>query len=219
MAACVVDPLMPVFVYSPHLSYWRSLDHQRLAPGFLRYWSRSKEFRDQLQSLSRSTDMAPYLSLIDQRRLTISVPPPSEQRTIAHTLGTLDDKIELNREMNQTLEAIAQAIFKSWFIDFDPVRAKASGESAESICRRLGLTTEMFGLFPDRFQDSEHGEIPEGWKVGTLGTYAQLNPESWTKGNPPAAIEYIDLANTKWGKIEARNPSHGRMRRAVHNVY
>jgi type I restriction enzyme, S subunit len=71
--------------------------------------------------------MAPYLSLIDQKRLRISLPPLPEQRAIAHILGTLDDKIELNRRMAATLEAMARALFKSWFVDFEPVRAKAEG--------------------------------------------------------------------------------------------
>ena len=93
----------------------------------------------------------------------MSVATIDEQRAIAHILGTLDDKIELNRRMNETLEAIARAIFKSWFVDFDPVRAKASGEPPESICRRLGLTPDLLALFPDRLVDSELGEIPEGW--------------------------------------------------------
>ena len=96
-------------------------------------------------------------------RLEIPLPLRDTQRAIAHILGTLDDKIELNRRMNETLEAIARAIFKSWFVDFDPVRAKASGEPSESICRRLGLTPDLLALFPDRLIDSELGEIPEGW--------------------------------------------------------
>jgi len=111
---------MPRFIYSPHLSYWRSLDREELRPGFLRYWSRSREFRNQLAGLAGSTDMAPYLSLVDQKRLRITLPPPEAQARMAQVLGTLDDKIELNRRMNRTLEAIARVIFKSWFIDFDP---------------------------------------------------------------------------------------------------
>ena len=97
-----------------------------------------------------------------------SIPEPNLQRVIAHILGTLDDKIELNRRMNETLEAMARAIFQSWFVDFDPVRAKASGESADSICQRLGLTPELLALFPNSFEDSELGEIPNGWAVTTL---------------------------------------------------
>ncbi len=80
-----------------------------------------------------------------------------EQRAIAHILGTLDDKIELNRRMNETLEAMARALFKSWFVDFDPVRAKAEG-------RDPGLPKPLADLFPDSFEDSELGEIPKGWE-------------------------------------------------------
>lgn len=94
------------------------------------------------------------------------------QKEISRQLGTLDDKIELNRRMNETLEAMARAIFQSWFVDFDPVRAKASGESADSICQRLGLTPELLALFPDSFEDSELGEIPRGWKVQALDDVA-----------------------------------------------
>ncbi len=94
-----------------------------------------------------------------------------EQRRIAHILGTLDDKIENNRKTAKTIEAMAQAIFKSWFVDFDPVRAKASGESTESICKRLKITPEILSLFPDGFEDSELGKIPSGWKVDLLGSH------------------------------------------------
>jgi type I restriction enzyme S subunit len=118
-----VSPSMPPFVYSPHLSYWRSLDPTRVEGGFLRYWCKGPEFAEQLAGMKASTDMAPYLSLVDQKRLQITLPPVSEQRANAHILGTLDDKIELNRRMNETLEAMARVIFKSWFVDFDPVRS------------------------------------------------------------------------------------------------
>lgn len=121
--------------------------------------------------------------------LPFLVPPPHEQRAIAHILGTLDDKIELNRRMNETLETIARAIFKSWFVDFDPVRAKANGEPPESICRRLGLTPELLALFPDRLVHSELGEIPEGWDISNVsevtegifsgGTPDTRKPEYW----------------------------------------
>jgi type I restriction enzyme S subunit len=95
-------------------------------------------------------------------RIPAVVPPPIEQRAIAHILGTLDDKIELNRRMSETLEAMARALFKSWFVDFDPVRAKSEG-------RDPGLPKPLADLFPDSFEDSELGEIPKGWEVGTLG--------------------------------------------------
>jgi len=99
--------------------------------------------------------------------LFVPIPPLPEQRAIAHILGTLDDKIELNRRMNETLEAMAQAIFKSWFVDFDPVRAKMEG-------RPTGLTKEIEDLFPDSFEDSELGEIPRGWEVATIGEIVNI---------------------------------------------
>jgi type I restriction enzyme, S subunit len=92
----------------------------------------------------------------------VDVPPLPEQRAIAHILGTLDDKIELNRRMNETLEAMARALFKSWFVDFDPVRAKAEG-------RDPGLPKPLADHFPVRLVDSELGEIPEGWAEGSFG--------------------------------------------------
>lgn len=110
----------------------------------------------------------PYLTVSALNELRLELPPQKEQRAIAHILGTFDEKIELNRRMNETLEVMARAIFQSWFVDFDPVRAKASGESADAICQRLGLTHELLALFPDSFEDSEVGEIPAGWEVTTL---------------------------------------------------
>ena len=115
------------------------------------------------------------------------LPPLPEQRAIAHILGTLDDKIELNRRMNETLEAMAQALFKSWFVDFDPVvvnalkagnpipdkfaqRAAWYGRTAVRPYDALGLPEHIFRLFPERFVESELGPIPEGWEVRHLGT-------------------------------------------------
>ena len=92
------------------------------------------------------------------RIASCQAPSLEEQRAIAHILGTLDDKIELNRRMSETLEAMARALFKSWFVDFDPVRAKMEG-------RDPGLPKHIADLFPDRLVDSELGEIPEGWEA------------------------------------------------------
>ena len=123
------------------------------------------------------------------------VPPLTEQSAIAHILGTLDDKIELNRRMNETLEAMARTLFKSWFVDFDPVRAKMEGGNT-------GLPKHVADLFPDRLVPSERGEIPEGWRSGRIYDVASLNPESWSAKRQPMEVTYVDLANTKWGHIE-----------------
>ena len=103
----------------------------------------------------------------------LRVPDESEQRAIARILGTLDDKIELNRRMNETLEGMARALFQSWFVDFEPVRAKMDGRwrRGESL---PGLPAEHYDLFPDRLVDSELGEIPEGWDVKPLGEVVEV---------------------------------------------
>lgn len=103
----------------------------------------------------------PKLTQGNLNRISLRTPPLAEQRAIAHVLGTLDDKIELNRRMSETLEALARALFKSWFIDFDPVRAKTEG-------REPGIPAPLADIFPSSFEDSELGEIPSGWRFGRL---------------------------------------------------
>ncbi|WP_217125264.1 restriction endonuclease subunit S [Hydrogenophilus thiooxidans] len=100
--------------------------------------------------------------------IEVNLPPLSEQRAIAHILGTLDDKIENLRRQNETLEAMARALFRAWFVDFEPVRAKLEGRwrRGESL---PGLPAHLYDLFPDRLVDSELGEIPEGWSLSTIG--------------------------------------------------
>jgi type I restriction enzyme S subunit len=116
----------------------------------------------------------------------LPLPPLPEQRKIAAILGELDDKIELNRKMNETLEAMARALFKSWFVDFDPVRAKTED-------RDPGLPARIAALFPDSFEDSELGEIPAGWKFVPLPELIAVNPpRSLRKGD---IAPYLDMAN------------------------
>ncbi len=126
----------------------------------------------------------------------VPLPPLKEQRAIAHILGTLDDKIELNRRMNETLEAMARALFKSWFVDFDPVRAKAEG-------RDPGLPKPLADLFPDSFEGSEIGEIPSGWVVSPVydlatyingAAYRAFEPNEERRGLP-----IIKIAELKAG--------------------
>jgi type I restriction enzyme S subunit len=126
--------------------------------------------------------------------------PPEEQRRIAQVLGALDDKIELNRGMSVALVALARALFWSWFVDFEPARAKAEG-------RDPGLPQPFADLFPDSFEDSEIGEIPRGWRVGTLGDIAGhprrgVQPSRIAPDTPYIALEHMprrSIALTDWG--------------------
>ena len=142
-----------------------------LSPWFLFYWFLGNE-RNLLELVDFTGIGAGKFDTKQLQELPVNLPTLAEQELIVAVAKTLDDKIELNRRMNETLEAIARAIFKSWFVDFDPVRAKASGEPPESICRRLRLTPDLLALFPDRLVDSELGEIPVGWEVSTLAEQA-----------------------------------------------
>ena len=135
-------------------------DPSKIDPGYLSYFFGWASFKEYIRAIAVGATMP---SLNTQILSDVIVPYPSipEQRAIAHILGTLDDKIELNRRMNETLEEMARALFKSWFVDFDPVRAKMEG-------RDPGLPKHLADLFPDRLVDSELGPIPEGWEVKAL---------------------------------------------------
>ena len=157
-----------------------------LMPEYLLYW-----FLGNVETLLNKVEFtgigAGKLDTDVLKNLPFQLPSLPEQRAIAHILGTLDDKIELNRRMNETLEAMAQALFKSWFVDFDPVRAKAEG-------RDTGLPKEIADLFPDGFEESELGEIPRGWKVGVLSESVKLIRENVKPSdNPDYIFEYFSI--------------------------
>lgn len=155
--------------------------------GFLYYWMASKEFVEAATRGSTGTKM-PRADWDFVSRLTLPVPPPPAQRRIAAILGSLDDKIELNRRMNRTLERMAQALFKSWFIDYGPVRAKAAGDSTAG-----GLPAPLADLFPNRFTDSPLGPIPEGWRVVHLPDVIAVNPaRSLSRGT---LATYLEMSN------------------------
>ncbi len=133
-----------------------------------------------------STTAYPSIRPSDIEGLEIELPSLPEQRAIAHVLGTLDDRIELNRRMNETLETMAQAIFKDWFVDFGPTRAKLAG-------RAPYLPEPLWSLFPDRLTDSEIGGIPEGWDAASVNDLIDLNPKrTLRKGQ---ISPYLDMAN------------------------
>jgi type I restriction enzyme, S subunit len=152
----------PPFVCSPQTTFWRVRDPQQLDRRYLYYFLRSRPFHEQLDSRKGETDMADYVSLTTQRTLKVTVPPLAEQKAIASVLGALDDKIELNRRMNATLEAMARALFQSWFVDFNPVRAELDGRQP------TGLDPATAALFPNEFEESQLGAIPKGWRATNL---------------------------------------------------
>ena len=190
------------YVISQRQFYLRC-DLSKADPAFVSYFFHSNDGQHKLLANASQTGVpsiarpSSYLKTIE-----LSLPPLTEQRTIAHILGTLDDKIELNRKQNETLEAMARALFKAWFVDFEPVRAKMEGrwQRGQSL---PGLPAHLYDLFPDRLGESELGEIPEGWKLTSLAEFSSLNPESWTKRTRPQEILYVDLSNTKWGHVES----------------
>lgn len=149
-----------------------------ILPRFLYYNLFSQSFTDYLVTREKGAAY-PAVSTTDIGDAEIYLPPLPEQQTIVDLLGSLDDRITLLRETNATLESIAQAIFKSWFIDFDPVKAKQQGEEPQ------GMDAATAALFPDAFQDSELGPIPAGWKWSTVGESFVL-----TMGQSPPGESY-----------------------------
>lgn len=130
---------------------------------FCTYILSSNEYQELFISIATSSGGQANISPLQILGTDILLPPLHEQHAIANILGALDDKIESNRKMNNSLEAIARAIFRSWFMDFDPVRAKAEGRQP------VGIDHETAVLFPDSFEDSELGQIPKEWKVKSIG--------------------------------------------------
>lgn len=164
-----------------------TVNPDRADPLYVFYFFRSSLGQHEILSRVNPTGV-PCISkpLSSLREFSIRLPRDIfTQRAIACVLGALDDKIEINRRMNRTLEAIARAIFKSWFVDFDPVRAKAEG-------RDSGLPKKFEDLFPDEFEESKHGEIPKGWKLWALPELITINPpRQLSKG---AVAPYLDMA-------------------------
>jgi type I restriction enzyme S subunit len=136
-------------------------DGTMVYPPFLRWLVSSPEWWEQIGKFLNVGAVFDSLRCADVPKLTLHVPPLEDQRAISHVLGTLDGKIDLNERMNETLDAMAQTLFKSWFVDFDPVRAKAQG-------RDTGLPDHVAVLFPGSFEESELGEIPKQWPTCRL---------------------------------------------------
>ena len=160
------------YVVSQRQFYVRC-DRAKVIPEFVTAYFKTLAGQHQLLANSSQVGVPSIAQPVSYlRTIEIPLPPLSEQFRIAHILGTLEDKIELNRQMNDTLEQMTRALFKSWFVYFDPVRAKLDGRwrRDESL---LGLPSDLlYDLFPDRLVASELGEIPEGWEANTIADLA-----------------------------------------------
>ena len=171
----------------------RAID-STVEPLYLYYYFTSESIKQIIRSIAVGATM-PSINTSILSGIPVSLPPLPEQKRIAHILGTLDDKIELNRRMNATLEAMARALFKSWFVDFDPVRAKIDGRKPE------GLDSETAALFPSHFEHGEHGQIPVGWKSVPITDVCAINDWSLGKSDRLTTIEYIEISEVSSGNI------------------
>ena len=163
---------------------------------FVYYASRLPEFRRYAISRMEGTSGRQRVSHHSIADFEFPYLESADRVAIGRMLRSLDDRIDHNRTLAANLETIARRLFKSWFVDFDPVRAKAAGEKS------TGLADNIAALFPNQFEVSELGEIPEKWKIGTLSDVCELNSETWSARNHPDVLEYIDLSNVKSGGVE-----------------
>lgn len=177
---------------------------QLVDPHYIFYFLKSDVGQHRLLMNTSQTGV-PALSrpVTSLKLLEVPLPPLPEQRRIAKILGDLDDKIELNRKMNETLEQMARALFKSWFVDFDPVRAKMEGRTP------TGMDAATAALFPNRLVDSELGPIPEGWRINHLSDVSVINALTLAKSDVLQTIEYIEISEVNRGNI-ARIASYPR---------
>ena len=202
------------YVISQRQFYLRC-DLRKADPAFVSYFFHSSEGQHKLLANASQTGVpsiarpSSYLKTIE-----LSLPPLIEQRAIAHILGTLDDKIELNRKQNETLEAMSRALFKAWFVDFEPVRAKMEGrwQRGQSL---PGLPAHLYDLFPDRLVESELGEIPEGWEYIPFGSLLESTiGGDWGKDVPEddhnqvvsiiRGTDFPDVSSGGIGKVPTR---------------
>jgi type I restriction enzyme S subunit len=163
-----------------------TVDTEKADAVFLYYVFTSAEQQDYIRQNAIQTGV-PHTNLGILRNTPLTLPPLAEQKAIASVLGALDDKIELNRRINATLEAMARALFQSWFVDFDPVRAKLDGREP------FGLDPYTAALFPEHLEDSPLGHIPKGWNAQCLTEAIEVNPRRALKSGDIAP--YLDMKN------------------------
>ena len=181
----------------------RSKDESSLNRRYLRYFLTSSLFQEQIHAFAAGSVQVNY-GPTHLNQMWMALPPMPQQRASAHVLGTLDDKIELNRRMNETLEEMARALFKSWFVDFEPVRAKMEGRWRRGETRPT-LPADLYDMFPDRLVDSELGEVPDGWEVRALGAMVeQLRDNENPQASPTATFSHFSIPAHDEGQMPKR---------------
>ncbi|MDM2959340.1 restriction endonuclease subunit S [Citrobacter sp. CK202] len=179
---------------------------------YLLYLLQSSQMQEKLIGRSTGTTVI-GIKQSELRKVEVTLPPIAEQRAISHILSTIDDKIELNLQMNKTLEEMAHTLFKAWFVDFEPVRAKMEGRwrANQSL---LGLPSDLYDLFPSRLVESELGLIPEGWEHVPANKLIEFNPsEPLRKGTEAPYIEMASLPTIGyWPKHPVLRPFGSGMR-------
>ena len=179
-------------------------DGSKVFPPFLRWLARSDEWREQVRKYLNVGAVFDSLKCREIPLFELPIPPLSVQSEISSTLKGIDDRITLLRETNATLESIAQALFKSWFVDFDPVRAKQEGRVPD------GMDESTAALFADGFEESELGLVPKGWQVGTLGSISRTAKRQLQASELHADLHYVGLEHiprksislNAWGRAE-----------------
>ena len=184
-----------LFLHNQRLGKVIIKNNEKILKRYLYYLLTTKKYQQSIVSGATGTTVK-HTSPSRILEYEFLLPTLKTQQKIADILGSLDDKIELNRQMNQTLESMARAIFKSWFVDFDPVYAKMEG-------RDYPLPPEIMDLFPDELEESELGLIPKGWRVSELGEYVKVNNSNIGKDFQYDEINYIDISSVLEGKINS----------------
>lgn len=187
------SPACEPFVCSPQTSFWRSLEPEILCPSYLYYFMCSDLFREQWESRKGETDMADYVSLTAQRELKVFLVDADTQRSITSLLDPIHARIGLNEKQNMALEATAAAVFKSWFVDFDPVVAKSEGR------KPFGMTDEVAALFPDHFDATG---VPDGWSLLPLTECFEVNPKRLIAGSKSIYLEMSNLPTVGHGALD-----------------
>ncbi|MFZ4616680.1 MAG: restriction endonuclease subunit S [Rectinemataceae bacterium] len=198
-------PLGVEFALGQNLVLLRA-DGKKVYPPFLRWLVRGDEWWNQINKNLNVGAVFDSLRCADVPKFELTIPPLPEQRAIASVLGALDDKIESNRRTSRALERLARAIFRAWFVDFEPVKAKAAGASSFP-----GMPQEAFDALPSRLVESELGMVPESWEVGTMGAIgiqkrSQLQANRIAPGTAYIGLEHMprhSIALSEWGTADS----------------